>query len=286
MKIFRYLVGGLFLLLTPLTLQAQPGQANLPPVGTQIVREGDLAVRLESVLGVGTSGDEVEAETTLGNLGITPRNGWIADYPVTPDVIDELQKSIGDVANSGRLSMNKEEALKRFSSITAEFDVNITPYTGNQAQNNPPGPDPTVMNNYYYNQGPPVVTYYTPPPDYLYLYAWVPFPFFYFGFSFPGYYILHDFHRVVVVHGRPVFISNHFNAGPQRVFRVDPVARFRGQTYAGIGAPRTGHFLSTGIPGSDRTVFHSSHSMRVGGIRGGSSHGGGGRGGGSHGGHR
>jgi hypothetical protein len=281
MKFFRYLFCGLFLFLTPPTLQAQPGQANLPPVGPRIVREGDFAVRLESVLGVGTSGDEVEAETTLGNLGITPRNGWIADYPVTPDIIAELQKSVEDVANSGRLPMKKEEALKRFSSLTAEFDQKITPYTGNQAQNEPPGPDPTVINNYYSNQGPPVVTYYTPPPDYFYLYAWVPFPFFYFGFGFPGYYILHDFHRVVVAGGRPVFISNHFNAGPHRVFRVDPGARFKGTTYAGIGAPRTGHFLSTGIPKSDRAVFHSSHSMRGGGV-----HGGGVHGGGSHGGHR
>jgi hypothetical protein len=233
------------------------------------------------VLGVGTSGDEVEAETALGNLGITPRNGWIADYPATPDIIAELQKSVGDSANSGRLPMNKEEALKRFSSVTAEINLPITPSTGSQAQIQPPGPDPTVVNNYYSSQGPPVVTYYTPPPDFSYLYAWVPFPFFYFGFGFPGYYILHDFHRIVVIGGRPAFISNHFNAGPHRAFRIDPGARFRGRTYAGIGAPRTGHFLSTGIPKSDRTVFHSSHSMRGGGFQGGGVHGGG-----SHGGHR
>jgi hypothetical protein len=61
--------------------------------------------------------------------------------------------------------------------------------------------------------------------------------------------------------------------------------------YAGIGAPRRGRFLSTGIPRSDRTVFHSSHYMRRGsvpggGIHGGGSHGGGSQGGGSHGGHR
>ena len=285
MKFFRYLGAGIFLFLTPITLHAQQGQANPPPVGPPLVREGDLAINLESVLGVGTSGDEVEAESTLGNLGITPRNGWIADYPVTPDVIAELQKAVGDAANSGRLPVNKEEALKRFNSLTAEVNLPITPSTGNQAQVQPPSPDSTVINNYYYDQGPPVVTYYAPPPDYFYLYAWVPCSFFYFGLWFPGYYILHDFHRVVVVRGRPVFISNHFSAGPQRVFRIDPVARFNGRTYAGIGAPRTGHFLSTGIPRSDRTVFHSSHYMR-----GGSSHGGGIRsgspGGGSHGGHR
>ena len=286
MKLFEYLVVGLFLFLTPVALNAQLGQANPPPVAPPLVREGDFAIRLESVLGVGTSGDEVEAETRLGNVGITPRNGWIADYPVTPDVIAELQKSVGDVAKSGRLPMNKDEALKKFNSLTAEINLPVTSYTGNQAQAQaqsqiqPPSPDNTVINDFYYDQGPPVVTYYAPPPDYFYLYGWVPCPFFYFGFWFPGYYILHDFHRVVVVGGRPVFISNHFTAGGNRVFRIDPVGRFHGRTYAGIGAPRTGHFLATGIPRSDRTVFHSSHYMR-----GGSSGGGGIHGGGSHGGH-
>jgi hypothetical protein len=125
----RYLALGLFLLLTPAALHAQPKQANPPPVAPPLAREGDFAIRLESVLGVGTSGDEIEAETTLGNLGITPRNGWIADYPVTPDVIAELQKSVGDVANSGRLPVNKEEALKRFHSLTTEINLPITPYS-------------------------------------------------------------------------------------------------------------------------------------------------------------
>jgi len=273
-KFFRYLFVGLSLFLIPVTLYAQPGQANPPPVAPPLVREGDLAIRLESVLGVGNSGDEVEAETTLGNLGITPRNGWIADYPVTPDIIAELQRSIGDVANSGRLPVNMEEASKAFNSLTAESSLPITPYAGNQPQMQAPALDSTVVNNYYYDQGPPVVTYYAPPPDYGYLYAWVPSPFFYFGFWFPGYYILHDFHRVVVVGGRPVFISNHFSAGANRVFRIDAVARFNGRTYAGIGAPRTGHFLSTGIPGSERTVFHGSHYMRGGRFQGGGPRGG------------
>ena len=279
MRFLGYSMVNIFIFLLPVIVHAQAGEENLPPVAPPLVREGDLAIKLESVLGVGTSGDEVEAETTLGNLGITPRNGWIADYPVTPDIIAELQKSVGDAANSGRLPMNKEEALKRFSSLTAESSLPITPSRGNQTQIQPPSPDSAAINNYYYDQGPPVVTYYAPPPDYYYLYGWVPSPFFYFGYWFPGYYILHDFHKVVVVRGRPVFISNHFSAGGNKVFRVDAVARFNGRTYAGIGAPRTGHFLSTGIPRSDRTVFHGSHYMRGGSSQGGGSHGGGSRGG-------
>ena len=268
LKFVVHWVVSMFLFLLPVTLHAQPGQGNLPPVGPPLVREGDLAIRLESVLGIGNSGDEIEAETTLGNLGITPRNGWIADYPATPDVIAELQKSVGDAANSGRLPMNKEEALNRFNSLTAEINLPITPSTGGQAQIQSPSPDSTVVNDYYYNQGPPVVTYYAPPPNYSYLYGWIPCPFFYLGFWFPGYYILHDFHRVVVVGGRPVFISNHFSAGDNRVFRIDSVARFNGRTYAGIGAPRRGYFLSTGIPGSERTVFNGSHYMKGRGFQG------------------
>ncbi len=75
-----------------------------------------------------------------------------------------------------------------------------------------------------------------------------------------------------------MFISNHFGVGAERVFRIDPVARFNGKTYAGIGAPRTGRFLSTGIPRSDRTVFHGSHYRRGGSVPGGGAHGGGLRG--------
>jgi hypothetical protein len=37
--------------------------------------------------------------------------GWIADYPVTPDIIGELQSSIGAAADSGRLALNKDAAM-------------------------------------------------------------------------------------------------------------------------------------------------------------------------------
>ena len=103
-----------------------------------------------------------------------------------------------------------------------------------------------------------MVTYYAPPPDYYYLYAWVPYPFWCYGFWFPGFFVLHDFHRVVNVHNRAVFVSNHFNdVSAHRVFRVDPVKRFNGRTFAGIGAPRTGGFVSTGVPRSDRRIFNA-----------------------------
>ena len=44
-------------------------------------------------------------------MGIAPRNGWIADYPLTPDIIGELRSAIGVALDSGKLAMNKDEAL-------------------------------------------------------------------------------------------------------------------------------------------------------------------------------
>lgn len=233
-----------------------------PPVNAPVVREGDFALALQQALGLGSSTDETEAETRLGDAGIAPRNGWIADYPVTPDILGELRASVVDAANAGRLPMNGEEALLRLNDVSAQAGLSVTPYTGAQTPLPPPSspeayPNPSVINNYYYTQGPPVVTYYTPPPDYYYLYTWVPYPFWHTGFWFPGFFVLHDFHRVAVVHGRPVFVSNHFkDFRTHRVFRVDPRRRFHGRTSAGIGSPRARGFVSTGVPRSDVRIFN------------------------------
>jgi hypothetical protein len=72
--------------------QLRPGA---PPVGQPVVSEGDFAVRLAFALAVVTTEDEVEAESRLGEIGIAPRNGWIADYPVTPDIVAELRRPTG-----------------------------------------------------------------------------------------------------------------------------------------------------------------------------------------------
>ena len=80
-------------------------QSNEPvtkasPVAQPLVREGDLAIKLVEVLKLGKAKDEVQAETMLGAVGVAPKNGWIADYPVTPDVIGELQKAVSVAAVS------------------------------------------------------------------------------------------------------------------------------------------------------------------------------------------
>ena len=254
----------LALLLLPVLVYAQsaPAKPAPPAIAQELVREGDFALKLEAALGLEKSADEVGAETRLGELGITPRNGWIADYPVTPDILGELQKTVGDAADAGKVPLQKDEALKRLDTIAAEQSLAVKPHTVANTDDTLPEeavdyPDPAAINDYYYDEGPPVVTYYAPPPDYYYLYSWVPFPFWCSSFWFPGYFILHDFHRSVFFGHRVGFISNHFNdIRANRVFRVDPVARFNGRTFAGIGVANRRGFISTGVARSERRIFN------------------------------
>lgn len=252
-------------------IHAQSGQAagEQPPVAQPLVREGDLAVKLVDALKLGTATSEAEAESLLGNAGITPRNGWIADYPVTPDVIGELTQSIGVAADSKSIKMEKGEALQAFQDVTA--GVNLAVSGGTPGQTSQPGPsnittpDNTVLNGYYDDQGPPTVTYYPPPPDYAYLYTWVPYPFWGWDIWFPGFYIQADFYRVVHVHGRVEVISNHFvDHRTNRVVRIDPLRRFNGRTFAGIGAPHDARrFISPGVRGGNETIFKGSRDRAM-----------------------
>lgn len=133
MKQSRYRIGKavvvvLMVLVLAFTVFAQSG--NPPPIDAPLIREGDFAVRLFTALGLGTTEDEVEAENRLGEVGIAPRNGWIADYPMTPDIIGELQDAVGSAADSNKLSMNKQEALKILNDVAVEMGLSVTPYSG------------------------------------------------------------------------------------------------------------------------------------------------------------
>ena len=263
------------LLLVPLGATAQTEQTTPapPPISQPLVREGQFAVKLAAELGVAVTEEEAEAESALAEAGVMPRNGWIADYPVTPDILGELRESVLAAAEAGKLTVGKEEAQYRFTKVTADVQLAVTQYAGGKEGVSPPPavehyPDPTVVNNYYYEQGPPVVTYYAPPPDYYYLYSWIPYPFWWVGFWFPGYYILNDFHRSVYVNHRVGFVSNHFNDRRlHRVYRIDPVRRYHGSTYAGIGAGGRRGFISTGVPHGERTIFNGPHTRPAPGMR-------------------
>jgi hypothetical protein len=213
---------------------SQPSQEQqVPPVAQRLVREGDFAVKLAAQLELGKPSDEVTAEDMLTAVNVVPVNGWLSDYPMTPEIIGQLKDAVSKAAAEGKLHMNNEEAVKGLYYLTAEMNLPTPAGTGNEAQEGsqqaPAAPsNPSVVNNYYYDQGPPVVTYYPPPYDYWYMYNWVPYPVFWFGFWFPGFYICDNFTTVVV---SPVYldrrvVTNHvIDPVTRRVAIVDPITR-------------------------------------------------------------
>ena len=260
----------------------QPSAANtlLSPA---LIREGDLAVELAEGLKVGAPKNEAEAEDELSSIGISPRNGWIADYPATPDIVGELQAAISGAADSGKLGVGKDAALKTFQVIISGDNLPVTPdVSGNGAEETaaPNYPDTTAIDNYYSSEGPPVVTYYAPPPDYSYLYTWVPYPFWWTDTWFPGFFVLADFnvrmHWHHHGHEHDGFITNHFHdPGTGRISRIDPANRFRGGTLppggrtpaarrgAGGGREFRGYGVTQNPAGTRSSAFEHSVNSQV-----------------------
>jgi uncharacterized membrane protein YgcG len=259
---------GLLLIVLPAAAFAQSDMAKsvAPPISQPIVSEGMLAVSLVTSLGVDSTIDEIVAESRLGDVGIAPANGWIADYPVTPDIIEEVRQSLIQAADDGKLPISTDEALQRYSDTISGLGLTVRPYTAGEAGVSEPVicdnyPNPAMISTVYNTEGPPVVTYYCPPPDHYNLYAWVPYPFWWSEFWFPGFFILRDFHRNVHVHNRFVIITNHFNdVRRHRQFRIDPGDRFHGRSYAGIGARPSRGLISTGVSRSSHTIFNAPRS--------------------------
>jgi len=269
-RFLSLLLLSMMLALLPAMVAAQSEQANAgpPPIGQTLVREGDFAVRLEAALSVGTSQDGIEAENRLTEVGIMPKNGWLADYPVTPDIIDELYAAVRDAAASNRISLGVDVALQRMREVVSQAGLAVETQSGGKTYGAGPSgsqsaPNPTVINNYYYDEGPPTITYYAPPPDYSYLYGWVPFPFWCAGFQFSGFFILRDFHRTVFIDNRVVVVSNHFNdIRRHRVVRIDPIARRDGNAIANTSVTRTRGFVPVG-PGRESTIVNTPRTRAV-----------------------
>jgi hypothetical protein len=103
----------IFLLSIPIISYAQQEQ-NVQGAASQslfALREGGFAVKLAEVLKLGAAKNETEAESLLGLAGISPKNGWIADYPLTPEIVGEVRRAIAEALDSGKLAMKKEEAF-------------------------------------------------------------------------------------------------------------------------------------------------------------------------------
>ncbi len=254
MKTFLVALSIVSLLLVPLAVYTQPvttvtvpssaqNSSAPPPISQPLIREGDFAVKLVSVLKLGTANSGAEAENVLTSADVVPKNGWISDYPVTPVVIGQLQQSIEAAARAGKLPMNPRDATQAFQMLVANeglpVQVALGSPSGEAATNYGEYSNASLINNYYYDEGPPVITYYLPPPDYFYLYTWVSYPFWWAGFWFPGYYCLNDFDVVLFVHHRREICTDHFfNPVTRRFFRIDP------RTLAFERAVHDGHELA------------------------------------------
>ena len=150
---------------------SQPSRTGPSPTEQNLISEGSLAMKLAAALKMGEVKNEAEAESKLASVGIMPRNGWIADYPVTPKVVGELQNAIAAAADSGKLAMKKDEAIKALQDLVADI--------GGQPEGVEPSPEeqPPPEPYYYY----PYYPYYYPYYPYYYPY---PYPYFYY-YRFP-----------------------------------------------------------------------------------------------------
>ena len=231
-----------------LILSEHAGAANTrvltsepPPVEQPLVREGEFAVELATAFNLTSSRDEAAAESYLASINITPRNGWISDYPVTPDIIAEVRESVSTSASSGYLRMGQTDAVGLVDNISIAMNLPVKagyesgsedgPHLPVDAPESPEYMEPAVIEDYYEDNRPPVVTYYPPPPEYVSLYEWVPSSFWWGDFQFRGFFILVDFERRH--HRLP--LSNHVRNPNGAVSRIKATAR------AGIAATqRTG----------------------------------------------
>jgi hypothetical protein len=178
-----------FLLSIPVISYAQPEQnvQKAPPVSQPLVREGNFAIKLVEVLKLGTAKNEAEAESRLASMGIAPRNGWIADYPLTPDIIGEVRNAIGVALDSGKLAMNKDEALMAVQVlIDNQWRLAVAP-DKEQARQYGEYP-PAVYEGYEGGYEPYYYPYYYPYPYYYggYYYPY-PYPYLRGGFVIRGF---------------------------------------------------------------------------------------------------
>jgi len=259
-----------------------PSAITSSPISQPLIREGTLAVKLAADLQLGTTENEAEAEDLLNAAGIAPRNGWIADYPVTPDIVGELQAAIGEAADSGKLSIGGNAALQAFQDDISSYSLPLTSDTsGNISMIAPSYPNTSVEEDYYNNEGPPTVTYYAPPTDYAYLYTWVPYPFWWEDFWFPGFFILTDFNVRVRWHHHghehEGFVTDHFrNPKTGVISRIDPANRVHGGTfqvggYKGWTSPNApggardfrGYGITRQPEGAHSSVFDHSVNRQV-----------------------
>ena len=102
--------------------QSGQNKAGPPPSERSLVREGYFAMELAGVLEIGEVKSEAEAEDKLATVSIAPKKGWISDYPLTPNIVGELRNAVSEAADSGKIAMNREEAIKAFQDLITSME--------------------------------------------------------------------------------------------------------------------------------------------------------------------
>jgi len=100
---------------------------NRPSVEQTLVPESVLAMQLAEALELGPISDEAKAEELLSGLGIEPKNGWIAEYPVTPEVLGGIEKGIVMASEQGKIALTKDQALQIFGDVKARLGFDVKP---------------------------------------------------------------------------------------------------------------------------------------------------------------
>jgi|GEM_PF-1256388 len=290
MKKYLALLTVTLLMLSPAIARAQigPGTVDGPPIAQKLVREGDFAVELTDAFNLGPVGTEEEAESVLTSVGITPKNGWVSDYPITPDVIGELQAVIATAADSNTLDIRKDDALAAFSDLLDQLGLPpITTDGSNEYTEDTQPPmsaetgtyvDSGGLVDYYGGYGAPIVTYYTPPWPYYPLYSWVSYPFRCHKTFFPGFFVLRRFHCIkpvavvrhhgsgVVIISRPVrkVVTNRVvDPATHKVLIIDPPRRSTDPAFRFVPSSSTAKFATVQPGRGSNVVMERSLSNQV-----------------------
>ncbi len=254
------------------SVNAKSSPSGPPPIEQPLVREGEFAVELATALNLTSSKDEAAAEHYLVSINITPRNGWIADYPMTPDIIAEVRDSAARSASSGNLRVSGTDAAGIVDKVSIAMNLpvkvasqkyNYESGSGYQSSSVAPPPtvseyvEPYVVDDYYYANEPPVVTYYPPPWEYTYLYDWVPDQFWWDGYGFGGFFILADFNR----HHHNHCITNHVTNANGTVSRISATTRSSANATANTGVTSASRDLTSSRSVRDMDRFSSSPGL-------------------------
>ena len=119
---FASIIAIMALIFSPHAVAEEP---NAPPIAQPLVREGEFARQLVEALRMTPAQSEAEAESILTAVGIAPQRGWIADYPVTPIGVVEIEKGVASAADTGKLGMSKEEALRAVGDLKIKMGLNV-----------------------------------------------------------------------------------------------------------------------------------------------------------------